>query len=163
MHLSITKTLALSCTIALSSLQSCMITFVNDAAPGNVFILNHLDKNNKDLTTPDNFIKIPKGQKRRFNDPHEHAHFSVYIENKNSLNVAYEVMQVECGDGGNPIVKLSELKNNTINHTLFDVIDKNRVRTSMVHDLPMLKTAAEQLAKPDVYKSLKECAACNKK
>ena len=145
-----------------TTLQCCMITFINDTAPGNIFILNHTDKYNTETYTPDNFIFIPKGKQRRFNDPHEHAHFSVYVHSKNSLNLIYEVRQIECGDNGNPHIKFSELTNNTFDNNLFEVIDKNRIRSSMVRDLPMIKTATEQLIKPDIYKSMKSCSACDK-
>jgi len=122
-------------------LHACMTTFINDSNSV-VTILNHLDNE---------IILIQKNKSRRFGDPHQHAHFSVYVPQSSHqvFKKVYECKQNECGKNGNPEVKFSYLERYTQGErpgeTYLFTIKKSDNRLSMVQR---------------VIKKQKECPSC---
>jgi len=65
------------------------------------------------------------------------------------------VQQNQCGNTGNPTLKLSDLHNNTGETNLFTITPINTPRPSMVHQLPSMQRA-------DIYKQEpSSCSACS--
>jgi len=136
-----------------------MTTFLNDGS-GPVIILDHVNPHNTNSANkPGSLILIPKNTSRRFGKADEHAHFTVYTKQPKSqtLTACYEAVQNECGKNGNPLIKLSDLKNNTGETRLFTITPlMSGSHGSMVNQLPSMQRA-------DIYKEepTAHCSACN--
>lgn len=140
-----------------SLIYPCMTTVLNDSQR-TILIINHNDQYNKDNSqSPNSIICIEKNASRRFGRSEEHAHFTVYTKQpKGQTFIAtYEVQQNQCGNTGNPTLKLSDLKNNTGETNLFTITQMNTLHPSMVHQLPSMQRA-------DIYKQEpSSCSACS--
>lgn len=119
-------------------LFSCMTTFINDSN-NRIAILNKSDQT---------FMFIPKNDKRRFGNQHNHAHFVIYTMQKEKPELwspAYTCQQNECGSNGNIILKFSDIENRVApaapgpDVTQLFTITKHAPYTSMVHTLPMIQ------------------------
>lgn len=138
--------------------NACMTTVLNDG-DGSVMVVDHNDANNKNnLQAPGNILFIPKNQSRRFGKAHEHSHFTIYVKPAKShiFTAIYEAQQNECGKTGNPVIKLSDLKNNTGDTHLFTITPITKTYSSMVRELPSMQ-------RPDIFKEEKSggCSACS--
>lgn len=139
-------------------INTCMTTVLNDGH-GSVMVIDHNDASNKNnLQAPGNILFIPKNQSRRFGKAHEHSHFTIYIKPAKShvFTAIYEAQQNECGKTGNPVIKLSDLKNNTGDTRLFTIRPITKTYSSMVRELPSMQ-------RPDIFKEEKSggCSACS--
>lgn len=157
-----TKILTISltlCALGTATISNaCMTTVLNDGYEA-IMLIDHNDMNNKNNSSaPGNILFIPKNQSRRFGKAHEHSHFTIYVKpaKSNVFAAAYQIKQKECGKTGNPLIKFSDLKNNTGDTYLFTITPINKNYSSMVRDLPSMR-------RPDIFKEEQSggCSACS--
>ena len=138
--------------------NACMTTVLNDG-DGSLMVIDHNDVSNKNNTqAPGNILFIPKSQSRRFGKAHELSHFTVYVKPVKShvFTAIYEAKQNDCGKNGNPVIKLSDLKSNTGDTSLFTITPISKTYSSMVRELPSMQ-------RPDIFKEETSggCSACS--